>query len=153
VRGSIAAADVDGDGNLDVLLGNLDVLLGNDGSPSRVLLRNNGSPGRVLLNAGDGTFPTSITLPRGSAITCSIAAADVDGDLDVLLANGGSPLFARGSRRPTYEAVACASWLVREHRLDAGLAARVARLVVAARVDPHSHCNRWAIGRACVSSE
>ena len=28
------------------------------------------------------------------------------------------------------------SWLVREHRLDAGLAARVVRLVVAARVDP-----------------
>jgi len=104
----------------------------------------------LLLNAGDGTFPTSIALPRGSAITGSIAAADVDGDLDVLLANGGSPLFARGSRRPTYEAVACASWLVREHRLDAGLAARVARLVVAARVDRTA----TAIdGRACVSSE
>ena len=28
------------------------------------------------------------------------------------------------------------SWLVHEHRIDAGLAARVARLVVAARVDP-----------------
>ena len=52
MRGSIAAADVDGDGNLDVLLGNHDVLLGNDGCPSR-----------VLLNVGDGTFPTSITLP------------------------------------------------------------------------------------------
>ena len=36
-----------------------------------------------------------------SAIAGSIAAADLDGDgdLDVLLANGGSPLFARGSRR------------------------------------------------------
>jgi len=109
----------------------------------------------VLLNAGDGTFPTSITLPRGSAITGSIAEAKAAGTVysTCLLENGGSPLFARGSRRPTYEAVACASWLVREHRLDAGLAARVARLVVAARVDPHSHCNRWAIGRACVSSE
>jgi hypothetical protein len=78
MRGSIAAADVDGDDNFDVLLGN-------DGSPSR---------------AGDGTFPTSITLPRGSVITGSIAAADLEGDLDVLLAkDGGSPLFARGSRR------------------------------------------------------
>jgi hypothetical protein len=28
------------------------------------------------------------------------------------------------------------SWLVHEHHIDAGLAARVARLVVAARVDP-----------------
>ncbi|KOO33148.1 protein kinase [Chrysochromulina tobinii] len=72
---SIAAADVDGDGDLDVLLGN-------DGSPSR-----------VLLNAGDGTFPTSIELPGGSTSTLSIAAADVDGDgdLDVLLGNDGRP--------------------------------------------------------------
>ena len=30
------------------------------------------------------------------------------------------------------------SWLVHEHRIDAGLAARVARLVVAARVDPQA---------------
>ncbi|KOO31212.1 protein serine threonine, partial [Chrysochromulina tobinii] len=72
---SIAAADVDGDGDLDVLLGN------------------DGSPNRVLLNAGGGTFPTSITLPGGSARTRSIAAADVDGDgdLDVLLGNYNSP--------------------------------------------------------------
>jgi serine/threonine protein kinase len=71
---SIAAADVDGDGDLDVLLGNL------------------GSASRVLLNAGDGTFPTSIELPGGSAFTRSIAAADVDGngDLDLLLGNFGS---------------------------------------------------------------
>ena len=72
---SIVAADVDGDGDLDVLLGN------------------SGSPSRVLLNAGGGTFPTSTTLPGGSASTASIAAADVDGDgdLDVLLGNSGSP--------------------------------------------------------------
>ena len=72
---SIAAADVDGDGDLDVLLGN-------DGSPSR-----------VLLNAGNGTFPTSIELPGAGAYTTSIAAADVDGDgdLDVLLGMGDSP--------------------------------------------------------------
>jgi len=72
---SIMAADVDGDGDLDVLLGNY------------------GSPSRVLLNAGGGTFPTSIELPGGNASTYSIAAADVDGDgdLDVLLGNDGSP--------------------------------------------------------------
>jgi hypothetical protein len=67
---SIAVADMDGDGDLDVLLGNY------------------GSPSRVLLNAAhDGTFPTSIALlGGGSAGTYSIAAADVDGegDLDVL---------------------------------------------------------------------
>ena len=61
---SIAAADVDGDGDLDVLLGN-------DGSF------------RVLLNVGDGTFPTSTELPGGGASTNSIAAADVNGDGDL----------------------------------------------------------------------
>ena len=73
---SIAAADMDGDGDLDVLLGNY------------------GSPSLVLLNAGDGTFPTSIEL-GGSANTYSIAAADVDGDgdLDVLLGNSGGPSY------------------------------------------------------------
>ena len=54
---AIAAADVDRDGDLDVLLGNT------------------GSPSRVLLNAGDGTFPTSIELPGDITYTTSIAAA------------------------------------------------------------------------------
>ena len=121
--GAIAAADVAGDDNLDVLLGN-------DGGPSR-----------VLLNAGDGTFPTSITLPRGSAITGSIVEAK---------AAGTSTCTRRACLRTV--AVRCSpeaagvdvrggsvcSWLVREHSLDAGLAARVARLVVAAWVDPQA---------------
>ena len=42
-------------------------------------------------------------------------------------------MFARGSRR---RRTRLQLWLVHEHRIDAGLAARVARLVVAARVDP-----------------
>ena len=69
-RGGITQS-VDGDGDLDVLLGNFR------------------SANRVLLNAGDGTFPTSIELPGGSTSTYSIAATDVDGDsdLDVLLGN------------------------------------------------------------------
>ena len=53
--GSIAAADGDGDNNLDVLLGN-------DGGPSR-----------ALLNAGDGTRALL------NVITSLIAAADLDG--------------------------------------------------------------------------
>ena len=54
--------------------GDLDVLLGNDGSS------------RVLLNVGNGTFPTSIELPGGSAYTSSADVdGDGDGDLDVLL--------------------------------------------------------------------
>jgi hypothetical protein len=84
---SIAAADVDGDGDLDLLLGN------------------SGNPSQVLLNAGDGTFQRSNVLPGGSVGTRSIAAADVDGDgdLDVLLGNDGTPsrvLLNAGSSSP-----------------------------------------------------
>ena len=66
---------VDGAGDLDVQLGNG--------------CSNGCRSSRVLFNAGDGTFPTSIELPGGSASTSSIAAADMDGegDLDVLLGN------------------------------------------------------------------
>ena len=42
------------------------------------------------------------------------------------------------------------SGLVREHRLDAGLAVRVARLEVPARVDPQP---LQSMGVRCVSSE
>jgi len=47
--------------------------------PSVVSRGGDGSPSRVLINAGDGTFPMSITLPGGSAITGWIAAVDLDG--------------------------------------------------------------------------
>jgi hypothetical protein len=68
--------------------------------PSVVSRGGDGSPSRVLINAGDGTFPMSITLPGGSAITGWIAAVDLDGDGDLdVLADGGSPLFGRSSRR------------------------------------------------------
>ena len=53
---SIAAADMDGDGHLDVLLGNY------------------GTPSRVLLNAGDGTFQISVELRTAHAITSALAS-------------------------------------------------------------------------------
>ena len=55
-RSSIAAADMDGDGHLDVLLGNY------------------GTPSRVLLNAGDGTFQISVELRTAHAITSALAS-------------------------------------------------------------------------------
>ena len=54
---SITAADVDRDGDLDVLIGNY-------GSPSKVLLNNPGSGGPGP--GGTGTFWTSVELPGGS---------------------------------------------------------------------------------------
>ena len=51
-----AAADMDGDGHLDVLLGNY------------------GTPSRVLLNAGDGTFQISVELRTAHAITRALAS-------------------------------------------------------------------------------
>jgi hypothetical protein len=144
VRGSIAAADVDGDGNLDVLLGNLDVLLGNDGSPNRVLLRNDGSPGRVLLNAGDGTFPTSITRQRDHGF-------DRGGGLrrrPRRAACEGWQSFVR-PRQPTstYEAVACAAGSYASIALmpASPLALRALWwLLEWLRWWTRSHCNRWA---------
>jgi hypothetical protein len=132
MHGSIAAADVDDDDDLDVLLGN-------DGSPSH-----------ALFNAGDGTFPTSITLPRGSVITGLIAAANLDGDLDVLLANGGNPLFYQGSRRRRTNPAACAAGSYTSIALtpESPLASRA---LWWPRGWIRSQCNRWA--HACVSSE
>ena len=122
-RGGVAAADVDGDDNLDVLLGN-------DGSPSR-----------VLLNTGDGTFPTSITLPRGSVITGSIAAADLDGDLDVLLANGGSLLCSPEAAGVDVRGCSCGSYTSIVLTPASPLALRA---LWWPRGWIRSQCNRWA---------
>jgi hypothetical protein len=72
---SVAVADVNGDGKLDVVAGNygssdVDVLLGN----------------------GDGTFQTAVTYDSGGSNPYSGAVADVNGDgkPDILVANHGS---------------------------------------------------------------
>jgi hypothetical protein len=63
--GPMAAADLDGDGKLDLVVGNTGN--GNAGSLT------------VLYGSGTGAFPTSVTFPLGSALT-DLAVGDFDGD-------------------------------------------------------------------------
>lgn len=82
---SIAAGDVDGDGDVDLLLGIVDF-------PGPV-------PGqdRLYLNDGRGTFvdATAVGLPALQDATRDVALTDCDGDgdLDALIANSGQDLL------------------------------------------------------------
>jgi hypothetical protein len=60
---SVAVADVNGDGKLDILVANV----------------NSGTVG-VLLGNGDGTFQTAITYGSGGEFVISVAVADINGD-------------------------------------------------------------------------
>jgi len=73
---SVVAADVDGDGDVDIIIGN------------------NREPNQLLLNSGGdrNPFKGAIALdPPGGGRTFSIVAADVDsdGDLDLIIGNSG----------------------------------------------------------------
>ncbi len=86
---AVALGDVDGDGDLDALIGN---------APS---------PNRLLLNDGTGVFAdASSQLPPGNYWARALAFGDVDGDGDLdavlvgfprLILNGGGGVFADAS--------------------------------------------------------
>jgi uncharacterized membrane protein len=75
---NVVAADVNGDGKLDIVVSNW-------GTPDA---GTNDGAVTVLRGKGDGTFRTAQTFPSGGAEAPSVAVADVnkDGRLDVVLA-------------------------------------------------------------------
>ena len=79
---SMAMADVNGDGKLDLLVAN--TCLSNSNC-------NNGTVG-VLFGNGDGTFLPPVAYGTGGSETFGVALADINGDgkLDLLVANGCS---------------------------------------------------------------
>ena len=67
----VSAGDMDGDGDLDLVVGNL-----NAGSVS------------VFLNRGDGTFAPQVTYKDFQPQSLTLADLDGDGRLDVVVSNG-----------------------------------------------------------------
>jgi len=82
---SVASADVNEDGNPDLLVANECGVIAASCPPDA-----NGGIG-VLLGNGDGTFQPAVTYDAGGGSTRSLAVADVNGDgnPDLLLANCG----------------------------------------------------------------
>lgn len=76
---SIALGDIDADGDLDLVVGN------------------NLGQNRLYVNNGTGTFvdSTASQMPMDSDSTAAVALGDLDrdGDLDLIIANGGSCAF------------------------------------------------------------
>jgi hypothetical protein len=80
---SIAVADLNDDGKLDVVVVNCIATGGTCGGPSP-----DGSVG-VLLGNGDGTFQPAVTYSTGGTMSLTIAVADLNGDghPDIVVAN------------------------------------------------------------------
>lgn len=66
--GSVAVADLNGDGKPDIVVADNEIVFSNPGMVG------------VLLNKGDGTFYPAVTYASGGALPYSVAVADVNGD-------------------------------------------------------------------------
>ena len=78
---SVALGDLDGDGDLDAMVGNFGIVSGVEGEPNA-----------VWTNDGTGTFTNSRqALGNNKSFSVALGDLDGDGDLDAMVANLGQP--------------------------------------------------------------
>jgi hypothetical protein len=97
---SVAVADVNGDGNADIVVGTC-------GFPKVLNCVASGGKAGVLLGNGDGTFQPAVSYTLGGFGATSVAVADVNGDgkPDLLVATGSAVGVLLGNGDGTFQTV------------------------------------------------
>jgi hypothetical protein len=107
---SIALADVNGDGKLDILVANLCQIVSDD------MCSSTGGVAAVLLGNGDGTFQAAVNYTSGGQGAYSIAVGDVNGDgkPDLVISNEDASVgVLLGNGDGTFQAAFATSTLVK----------------------------------------
>ena len=82
-----AVGDVDGDGDLDIIVSGAFLAFPGSGAPPA-------TSAVLFLNRGNGSFQNGVVLQTGGANEVLLADLDSDGDLDMLLGDGNPRLFS-----------------------------------------------------------